>query len=323
MACLVTVTLVSGTFRVSLAERVRQFGLLSSAGASCRQLVRAVLVEAALLCAVGIPAGLALGVALGHEVLDVIAQAIEQGLDLVLLGLHGVELLDLLLFKLLEVGLLLLKLGFALGELVLDAVDVLDGLLIVGVDLVDVVDVGDELVKRRRGEEQRDRAVAALLVARRHAVGENLLLFLEFELLLVDLRLRFVDLLLDDLDLAERVVELLGEVLELGGDGIELRLGLVELGLSFLEGLGGLLGRRGSARLTRQAEQHRSACGGEGGLDGCAPRQGGAISLYVECPRWGVRKMLRHMGSCCAACICRSTMLNIGYLSCGRCNRTS
>lgn len=73
MACLVTVTLVSGTFRVSLAERVRQFGLLSSAGASCRQLVRAVLVEAALLCAVGIPAGLALGVALDAVALPLVA----------------------------------------------------------------------------------------------------------------------------------------------------------------------------------------------------------------------------------------------------------
>lgn len=73
MACLVTVTLVSGTFRVSLAERVRQFGLLSSAGASCRQLVRAVLVEAALLCAVGIPAGLALGVALDAVALTLVA----------------------------------------------------------------------------------------------------------------------------------------------------------------------------------------------------------------------------------------------------------
>ena len=64
LACLVTVTLISGAFRVSVAERVRQFGLLSSAGASRRQLVRVVLAEAGLLCAVGVPAGLVLGVAL-------------------------------------------------------------------------------------------------------------------------------------------------------------------------------------------------------------------------------------------------------------------
>ena len=73
LACLVTVTLISGAFRVSVAERVRQFGLLSSAGASRRQLVRVVLAEAALLCAVGVPAGLALGVALDAVALSLAA----------------------------------------------------------------------------------------------------------------------------------------------------------------------------------------------------------------------------------------------------------
>lgn len=73
VASLVTVTLISGTFRVSLAERVRQFGLLSSAGASRRQLVRVVLVEATLLCATGIPAGLVLGVALDAVALSIAA----------------------------------------------------------------------------------------------------------------------------------------------------------------------------------------------------------------------------------------------------------
>ena len=73
LACLVTVTLISGAFRVSVAERVRQFGLLSSAGASRRQLVRVVLAEAALLSAMGIPAGLALGVALDAAALSLAA----------------------------------------------------------------------------------------------------------------------------------------------------------------------------------------------------------------------------------------------------------
>ncbi len=74
LACLVTVTLISGAFRVSVAERVRQFGLLSSAGASRRQLVRVVLAEAALLCAVGVPAGLVLGVALDAVALSLAAE---------------------------------------------------------------------------------------------------------------------------------------------------------------------------------------------------------------------------------------------------------
>ena len=74
LACLVIVTLISGTFRVSVAERVRQFGLLSSAGASRRQLARVVLAEAALLCAVGVPAGLVLGVALDAVALSLAAE---------------------------------------------------------------------------------------------------------------------------------------------------------------------------------------------------------------------------------------------------------
>ncbi|HJA28346.1 MAG TPA: ABC transporter permease, partial [Candidatus Olsenella pullicola] len=73
LACLVTVTLISGSFRVSVAERVRQFGLLSSAGASRRQLVCVVLAEASMLCAVGVPVGLVLGVALDAVALSLAA----------------------------------------------------------------------------------------------------------------------------------------------------------------------------------------------------------------------------------------------------------
>ena len=87
LACLVTVTLISGSFRVSVAERVRQFGLLSSAGASRRQLVRVVLAEAALLCAVGVPAGLALGVVLDAVALSLAADGttfVTRGLPIAL-----------------------------------------------------------------------------------------------------------------------------------------------------------------------------------------------------------------------------------------------
>lgn len=55
------VSLVYNSFAISVAERTRQFGLLSSLGASRRQLRRTVLVEALLIGIVGIPAGLALG----------------------------------------------------------------------------------------------------------------------------------------------------------------------------------------------------------------------------------------------------------------------
>ena len=57
------VSLISNAFTISISERTRQFGLLSSLGASRRQLRRTVFTEAALLGVVGIPLGLAIGLA--------------------------------------------------------------------------------------------------------------------------------------------------------------------------------------------------------------------------------------------------------------------
>ena len=56
-----SVCLIYNAFSISVAERTRQFGLLKSVGATNRQLRRAVLTEALLLCAVAIPIGLLLG----------------------------------------------------------------------------------------------------------------------------------------------------------------------------------------------------------------------------------------------------------------------
>ncbi|WP_346696402.1 ABC transporter permease [Thermophilibacter mediterraneus] len=56
------VSLISNAFTISISERTRQFGLLSSLGASRRQLRGTVLVEAAALGALGVPLGLALGI---------------------------------------------------------------------------------------------------------------------------------------------------------------------------------------------------------------------------------------------------------------------
>ncbi|MBM6777917.1 ABC transporter permease [Collinsella tanakaei] len=55
------VSLIYNSFAISVAERTRQFGLLSSLGASRRQLRRTVLTEALVIGGVGIPIGLALG----------------------------------------------------------------------------------------------------------------------------------------------------------------------------------------------------------------------------------------------------------------------
>lgn len=57
------VSLISGAFTISLSERTQQFGLLSSLGASRRQLRRTVALEAVVLGLAGIPLGLVLGLA--------------------------------------------------------------------------------------------------------------------------------------------------------------------------------------------------------------------------------------------------------------------
>lgn len=56
-------SLIFNAFAISVAERTRQFGLLSSIGASKRQIRAMVFWEALALAVVGIPAGLLLGVA--------------------------------------------------------------------------------------------------------------------------------------------------------------------------------------------------------------------------------------------------------------------
>ena len=58
-----SVSLIYTSFAISVTERMRQFGLLAGIGASRRQLRRTVVAEALALGCVGIPAGLALGVA--------------------------------------------------------------------------------------------------------------------------------------------------------------------------------------------------------------------------------------------------------------------
>lgn len=57
------ISLISNAFTISISERTRQFGLLSSLGASRRQLRHTVFTEAALIGGVGIPLGLVIGVA--------------------------------------------------------------------------------------------------------------------------------------------------------------------------------------------------------------------------------------------------------------------
>lgn len=68
------VSLIGNAFTISISERTRQFGLLSSLGASRRQLRRTVYTEAALLGVAGIPLGLAIGLAATAVVFAVTAE---------------------------------------------------------------------------------------------------------------------------------------------------------------------------------------------------------------------------------------------------------
>ena len=70
------ISLVYNSFAISVAERTRQFGLLSSLGASRRQLRRTVLVEALVIGAAGVPTGLALGLAGCYVVFGLVGEGL-------------------------------------------------------------------------------------------------------------------------------------------------------------------------------------------------------------------------------------------------------
>ncbi len=71
------VSMIGNSFSISVAERTRQFGLLSSLGASRRQLRHAVLLEAAIIGLAGIPLGVACGLAGVAAMLRVSARAFD------------------------------------------------------------------------------------------------------------------------------------------------------------------------------------------------------------------------------------------------------
>lgn len=56
-----SVALIYNSFSISVTERVRQFGLLKSLGATRRQIMGSVLTEGLMLCIVGIPLGILIG----------------------------------------------------------------------------------------------------------------------------------------------------------------------------------------------------------------------------------------------------------------------
>ncbi len=56
-----SISLIYNAFSISVAERIQQFGILKSIGATAKQLRFTVLTEAGMLCLVGIPLGLLIG----------------------------------------------------------------------------------------------------------------------------------------------------------------------------------------------------------------------------------------------------------------------
>ena len=76
-----SVSLIYNAFAIAVSERTRQFGLLSSLGASRRQLRRTVYAEALMLSALGIPAGLAIGLAGTFVVFNVAGEGVGMLID--------------------------------------------------------------------------------------------------------------------------------------------------------------------------------------------------------------------------------------------------
>ena len=110
-----------------------------------------------------------------------------------LLGLHVLHLSRLLVLELLQVGLLRLELGLLRVELLLNGLNVLDGVAIALVDLLDVMRVGDELLKRTRCQQQRQDIGTARLVAGGDAIGKVAALLLKLGLLGVERQLNVED----------------------------------------------------------------------------------------------------------------------------------
>lgn len=72
------VSLIFNAFSISVAERIKQFGLLSSVGASRRQLRRAVVLEGVIVALIGIPCGLIIGLAGCFVTFAALGPAISQ-----------------------------------------------------------------------------------------------------------------------------------------------------------------------------------------------------------------------------------------------------
>lgn len=84
-----SVVVISGSFRISASERMRQFGILKSVGATKRQIIKTMLSEAGTLSLLSIPAGIVLGLfiqwlgaSIGDALLAPMNKLINNGLSI-------------------------------------------------------------------------------------------------------------------------------------------------------------------------------------------------------------------------------------------------
>lgn len=73
-----SVTVVSNVFRISAQERVTQFGILKCTGATKKQIVDTVMYESILLCVIGIPAGIILGLLLAMGGVGIVNHFLDE-----------------------------------------------------------------------------------------------------------------------------------------------------------------------------------------------------------------------------------------------------
>ncbi len=73
-----SITVIANAFYISATERVRQFGLLKSAGATSAQILRSILFEALALGAVAIPIGIAFGFLIQFVVLKLVNMLLTE-----------------------------------------------------------------------------------------------------------------------------------------------------------------------------------------------------------------------------------------------------
>jgi putative ABC transport system permease protein len=72
MAAFVGAFLILNSFNMTVAQRLREIGVLRTLGGSRRQITRSILIEALLLAIVGAPLGLAVGFGLSHLMADLV-----------------------------------------------------------------------------------------------------------------------------------------------------------------------------------------------------------------------------------------------------------